>query len=223
MSKLYYYTMVGLVVLSVLPISKVIAEKDHASFLKGPSFKANLKVSNKNNPRMSQKSDVWKSKHGLRMVGPGPGGQKMVTLTIKDETYMLLPDRRKYISASEIKQQADKNSKEGPMELFAGKPCQGFAKSKKANTTKVAGRKVTKWYCGQSSGLDNTVHYFDESLKLVIKVKKPNGIVMELSNIEEKSLDRKLFEIPSGYQKMTFAQLMMPPGAGLAPFTEANK
>ena len=216
MKKIYFtFTICFMLILSV---SKGMAENNDTFIFNGPSFKAKMKVSNRNNPVMSSTAKVWMSKHGLRMDAPGPGGKNMITLTTKDETYMLLPSQRKYISSTDIEQQADKTSEEESGGLFADKPCQGFAKSKKANTTKVGGRKVTKWYCGKSQGLDNTVHFFDEDLELVTKVAQPDGTVMELTNIKEKPLDKKLFEIPKGYEKMTFAQMMMPPGMNLEPF-----
>jgi len=207
----------------LIPVSKSIAGSDDAPYLSGPSFKAQMKESNLSNPNMFNKSEVRMSKHGMRVITKGPGGQKMVMLTTKEDTFILLPAKRKYISTTEIEEQADNTSDDGPIELLAYKPCLGFTKSKKASTTRVAGRKVTKWYCGNAKGLDDTVHYYDARLKRVIKVQQPDGTVLELVNIEQKPQDRKLFKIPSGYTKTTFVEMMTPPGMNLEQFPEANK
>lgn len=221
MKKILIITAINFMLL--IPVSKSIAESDVAPLLSGPSFKAQMKESNLSNPNMFNKSEVRMSKHGMRVITKGPGGQKMVMLTTKEDTFILLPAQHKYISTTEIEEQADNTGDDGPIELLANKPCLGFTKSKKASTTKVAGREVTKWYCGNAKGLDDTVHYFDSSLQRVIKVQQPDGTVLELVNIEQKPQDRKLFEIPPGYKKMTFREMLTPPGMNLEPFTDEKK
>lgn len=221
MKKIYFtFTICFMLIISV---SKTMAGSDDAFMFNGPSFKAKMKVTNRNNPGMSSTAKVWMSKYGLRMDSPGPGGKRMISLTTKDESYTLLPGQRKYISDTDIEQQADRTFEEESVGLFSDKPCQGFVKSKKSNTTKVGGREVTKWFCGKTQGLDNVVQYYDKSLQLVTKVRQPDGTVMELTNIKEKPLDRKLFEVPPGYKKMTFAEMMMPPGMNLEQFPDEKK
>ncbi|MFV2058902.1 MAG: hypothetical protein ACC707_20780 [Thiohalomonadales bacterium] len=222
MKKLFTLIFAGL--LFLLSTQASFAENKSASLFKGPSFKAQMIESNKANPGVSKKSEVWMSKHGLRIATGGPGGQKMISLANIDNNYVLLPKQRKYISTTEIQQQADRTTiNDGPVNMFSNKPCLGFAKSKMSHVDKVAGRKVTKWYCGTAQGLDDTVHYFDARLQRVIKVEQPDGTVLELVNIEQKPQDRKLFEIPPGYKKMTFAQMITPPGMNLETFTEEKK
>jgi len=185
----------------------------------GPSFKAQMRTRHKSNPEMRNLSDIWMSKHGLRVSSIGPAGRKMITLTLLNETFMLMPEQKKYIKSSEIEQQAD-NTSELPGGIFSSKPCNGYTRTKKENKSKIAGREVTKWFCGMSQGLDNTIEYFDETLKCVTKVEQPDGTIIELINIEQKSLPKKLFELPSGYQKMSFAQIMQPPGMDLSTYME---
>lgn len=218
MSKSYLIVIVSLMC-SILA-SESMAGKDGALNYNGPSFKAQMKVSNLNNSGMSEKSSIWMSKNGLRVVTKGPSGQKMIMLTKLNETFMIFPALKKFISASEMEQQADNTRQDSQSNLFSNKPCAGFPRSKKSSATKVSGRIVTKWYCGKKKGLDDTVQFYDTGLRIVTKVRQPNGAVMELTNIEQKLLDKKLFELPAGYQKMTFAQMMMPPGMKLEPFVE---
>lgn len=218
------YRISGTVIIaaSLLPFSSMAAEEVRPSLL-GPSFKALIKISNKNLPGMTSKSDVWVSKHGLRIAVRGPQSQKMITLVKQKETYMLFPDQRIYMSSSEMEKEADNVVDEGPMTLFSNEPCMGFKKSKKADSTRVAGREVTKWFCGNAQSIDNTVHYYDDKLRRVIKSQMPDGTVSELLNIEQKSLPRTLFEIPGDYKKMSLTQMMMPPGMNLEPYVGDNQ
>lgn len=205
----------------LLPVSALSADEIKPS-LNGPSFKALIKISNNNLPSMTSKSDVWVSKHGLRIAVSGDQNRTMITLVKETETYMLFPEQRMYMSSSDIEKEADNVVDEGPMTLFSNEPCMGYKKSKKANSTKVAGRKVTKWFCGNAQGIDNTVHFYDDKLRRVIKSQMPDGTVSELLNIEQKSLPRKLFEIPKDYKKMSLGQMIMPPGMNLEPYAETQ-
>lgn len=189
--------------------------------LKGPAFKAQIKVSNKHMPGMLNKSDVWVSKHGVRIEVKGPDGQKMINLLKKDGAYMLFPEQRIYMTTMDIEEGAASVETENPLAVFSNAPCAGYTKSTKSSTSaKLAGRSVDRWLCKNAQGIDDTVEYYAPDLQRVIKSQSPDGTVTELLNIVKKPIPKKMFEIPSGYQNMSLTQMMMP--NSLPSFNESN-
>jgi outer membrane lipoprotein-sorting protein len=216
--------LLALTLMVSLPSTTTLAGESVATFFKGPAFMAQMKVSNKSNPHMASRSDVWVSKHGMRIVAYVPGDKTMVTLVREKDTVMLFPDRHQYINTAEAEQAAGQVVDKGPFSLLANEPCQGYARSKKMESTRLGGRKVTKWSCGDTTGIGDTVQFYDADLQRVIKSQTPDGTVMELRDIKVKqSIAKKLFEVPANYEKMSLSQLIQPSGISLAPFVEEAK
>ncbi len=72
------------------------------------------------------------------------------------------------------------------------------------NTT-VNGRKLEQWESvfNHPSGQHRvSKQWYDPELKMVIREELPGGYLRELTNIQVKKQDRKLFSIPKGYKKV---------------------
>lgn len=208
MNKWKLFTGIGSV--GLLLISVPTQAEEIRPSLKGPAFKAQIKVSNKNMPGMLNKSDVWVSKHGVRIVVKGPDGQKMVNLLKKDGAYMLFPEQRVYMTSMDIEEGSASVETENPLAVFSNAPCAGYAKSSKSSPTKLGDRPVERWLCKNAQGIDDTVEYYAPDLQRVIKSQSPDGTVTELLNIVQKPIPKKMFDIPSGYKQMSLTQMMMP-------------
>ncbi len=99
-------------------------------------------------------------------------------------------------------------------EIYEGKPCSGYADSKKLGNETLNGRKVEKWRCtGQTStpgdeAPSDATTWYDRELMLEIKIAEDNGNIFEIRDVKIGRQDASMFKIPDGYQKFDMNAMM---------------
>lgn len=169
-------------------------------------------------PKEMVRSQVNVSERGIRAEPIGvPRNQMAITITngSGDKTWMLSVPRSVYAELSH-----DGDIEPESSGVFAPAPCLGYAGSKSKGAEDVLGRRTQKWSCITKAGQAKTVHFFDPTLKVVIR-SEVDGHITELRSIKEGPQPASLFQVPSNYRKVKEEELML--GLGLSKFPEANK
>ncbi len=134
------------------------------------------------------------------------GGRNQITIFRKDKglVWVLMPEQMMYMEMNAGSQQnmvpvdPDELEKMGKKE-YLGKE-------------KVSGYKCSKYrYTPNDASLGTSTYWISEKLNFPVKIEMdgPSGhMVTEYRNIREKTVPSSLFNIPSGYQKMSMP--MMP-------------
>jgi hypothetical protein len=129
------------------------------------------------------------------------GGQKQITIFRKDKgvVWVLMPGQEMYMemSAGSQKDMAPVD----PDEL------EKMGKKKFLGKEKVNGYMCSKYhYTFNDSSIGAATYWISEKLNFPVKMEMdgPSGhVITEYRNIQEKTVPNSLFNIPSGYQKMS--------------------
>lgn len=124
--------------------------------------------------------------------------KQMITLMTGKKKYFVKP-----LNEKDLQSFGSKISKNVKIEKLGNEKIQGFKckKTKVTSTVDIMGRKVTT---------TSTV-WKNDSIPFPIRTKDEKGNVNELRNISKDKIDKKLFEIPKGYQKVSNMMDMMKP------------
>ncbi|WP_291320996.1 hypothetical protein [Desulfonatronospira sp.] len=79
---------------------------------------------------------------------------------------------------------------------------QGEVKATRLGTDNLHGRKVEKWRCEHPNG-DVSTSWYDTKLQTVIRAEGSDG-KFELTNIKEGRISKDFFEVPEGYELVSF-------------------
>ena len=82
-------------------------------------------------------------------------------------------------------------------------PCPELKQGELVGRETLQGRSVEKWHCEGWDGKKDTV-WFDDRLKTTLRNEGAEGNVFELHNIKEGELSKALFQLPTGYTKITY-------------------
>jgi hypothetical protein len=137
-------------------------------------------------------------------------GRKQVTIFRKDKgvVWVLMPEQMMYMEMPTGSQQNTVPVDPDELEEMGTKKYLG--------KEKINGYMCAKYlYTPNDPSIGTATYWISEKLNFPIKIESdgPSGnMVMEYRNIDEKTVSDALFEIPSGYQKMSMPMMPGMPG-----------
>lgn len=151
----------------------------------------------------------------LRRDESETAGQRVVYLTLREGTFVLLPEEKLFADATNVEHlETGDESESSPDRLLHTEPISttyqriGVENLNGRNTQKY--RVVVNSSPGANVSVSETVIWIDDALQMPIKseTKSANGArsTMELSDIVL-DVDPGLFRVPEDYEKITFAEL----------------
>lgn len=187
-----------------------------------PQFSADMKMTNQHMPDgMTGKLffDAGKMRMDMQMAagrGPMGGNVSMIHNGATKTSYMLMNDEKMY-----MEMKSNGRMGRGPrmpdVRHYTGNPCEteeGMT-CKKVGEETVNGRDCEKWeFTSASDPSKNHTAWIDKKLHIPVKNVSAES-TFELSNIKEGAQDKKLFEVPSDYQKFDPASMMGGRGPGM--------
>jgi outer membrane lipoprotein-sorting protein len=151
----------------------------------------------------------------LRRDESESAGQRVIYLTLPEGTFVLLPQEKVFADATNVEHlESSDESESSPDRLLHTEPIS--TTYQRLGTESLNGRTTQKYRVvvngstGANVSGSETVIWIDEALQMPVKseTKSATGArsTMELSQIAL-DVDRSLFRIPEGYEKIAFTEL----------------
>ncbi len=189
----------------------------------GPSLIATQIDSHKGDPQSREQGKIHISKEGMRGEFGGAAGRTMIIINFKSGKCWYVAEKQKIYTEGKINPKtgdcpspfappglADAETVSG---LMASEPCEGYARKQQQGADTVAGRKARKWLCTGKRG-EAAMHWYDSSLKIVIKEATAEGEMSELRDIKQASFSSSLLQQPKGYRRVSGPEFMQKLMAG---------
>lgn len=193
----------------VLMLSATVVQATDEPVWQGKSFSATQFAFEKVLPEKKTKSKVYISAEGVRMESkqnPNSGIQNVISIfSFKTEKSWLIDPLQKVYVLMEGGEVADDEGDMGG--IFSDKPCQGYVASKKIGSETIQGRSTTKWACKSEKRDVVVVQHYDPKLNVVIR-EDMDGEITELHDIKPGKQNKKLFQPPKSYRKVSMVEMM---------------
>jgi RNA polymerase sigma-70 factor (ECF subfamily) len=184
----------------------------------GPSFTAETVDIDPN--FSTDRQTHYQSKAGTRAEGIRMGDKQLTMIVSFTQTkaWFVNPANKTYV---EDYLDADGNMT-GPLKAMNVKtgsnvdaastldwqPCEGFELKKMFGAEKMLGRITEHWACTKYMTRVEIQQWYDPQLRVVIRDSRAGGRVSELHNIQLTELPDSLFQLPQGYRKVSFDEMI---------------